>query len=270
MNNMIITAMTSVTGIGLICAIMLAVASKLMAVEVDERVAQLGEALPGANCGACGYPGCDGYATALAEGGAETNLCSPGGAGVLKAISEILGVEAGEIAAVTAVVYCRGDGAAQQAKMDYSGIETCQAAKLFYGGQNACTFGCLGFGDCAAVCPQDTICIENGLAHIDLRNCTGCKLCMKACPNGIISMENDSSCVAVLCRNTEKGAIVRKKCSSGCIACTKCVRECPESAISMVNNLAVIDYDICTGCGKCAESCITKCIRPATAAVLSV
>ena len=263
MSNAIVAAMVSVTALGVLCAIMLAVASKVMAVKIDERVAQLSEIMPGANCGACGFPGCSGYAEALAEGGVETNLCAPGGAEVSKAIGAILGVEAGDVAAQVAAVCCRGDDAARQVKMEYSGIETCTAAKLFYGGQNACIFGCLGFGDCAAVCPQDAICIENGLARIDTRSCIGCKICLKACPNGIISMESDAARVAVLCLNTEKGASVRKKCSSGCIACTKCVRECPEKAITMNNNLAVIDYEKCTNCGKCAESCITKCIRAA-------
>ena len=259
----IVLATVSVSAIGIICAAMLAVASKVMAVQTDERVDNITEILPGANCGACGYPGCSGYAEAIVNDGAETNLCTPGGPEVSKAVSSILGVEAADVVAQVAAVCCRGDDTARQCKMEYSGIETCVAAKLFFGGQNACTFGCLGFGDCAAVCPQDAICIENGLARVDARACIGCKLCVKACPNDIIYMESGPDAVAVLCRNTEKGASVRKKCASGCIACTKCVKECAAGAVSMIDNLARIDYGKCTNCGACADVCMTKCIRGA-------
>ena len=261
MSNVIIMAIASVSGLGLICSIMLAIASKVMAVEVDERVSQVGEIMPGANCGACGYAGCDGYANAIVNEDAETNLCTPGGAEVSKAISSIMGVEAAATVQTYALVCCRGDSAAQHNKMEYSGIESCKAAKQFYGGQNACVFGCLGFGDCAAVCPNNAICVDGGLARVLSADCIGCKLCVKACPNDIIVMEQNAGFAAVMCMNTEKGAVVRKKCSAGCIACTKCVRECPVQAIEMRDNLAVIDYSKCTNCGKCAESCITKCIR---------
>ena len=263
MGNVIIIAMASVAGIGLLCALMLAAASKVMSVAADDRVARLSEALPGANCGACGYPGCEGYAEAIANDGAETNLCSPGGNAVIAQLAAIMGVEAGEMAVQAAVVRCGGDNNARKSKMAYMGIRTCAAAKLLYGGQNACAFGCLGFGDCAAACPQDTICIEDGLARVDPRGCTGCKLCLKACPQEIIIMERDPSIAAVLCMNSEKGASVRKKCAKGCIACTKCVKACPRKAIAMKSSLAVIDCDKCDGCGKCAEACITKAIRPA-------
>jgi len=261
MSNVIIAAMCSVAAIGLICAIMLAIASKVMAVETDERITALSEVLPGMNCGACGFPGCDGYAEAIVNDGAESNRCPPGGRKVSAEIAAIMGVEAGDIIDQYALVQCKGDNETQKSKMDYIGINTCAAAKLLYGGQNSCTFGCLGFGDCAAVCPENTICIENGLARVDSRGCTGCMLCIKSCPQGIITMERDPSNVAILCSNTEKGVSVRKKCSTGCIACARCVKECPEKAISMKKNLAVIDYDECIKCGKCATVCAPKTIR---------
>ena len=87
--NDILIAVALVSGVGLFCGILLAVASKVMAVKVDERVVKLRDALPGANCGACGYTGCDGYAEALAKGEAKTNLCVPGADAVAKHASAI-------------------------------------------------------------------------------------------------------------------------------------------------------------------------------------
>ena len=261
MDNTIMLAILSVTALGLLCAAMLAIASKVMAIKVDERVAAVREVLPGANCGACGYSGCDRYAEALVHEEAMTNLCTPGGDKVSADISAVLGVEAQDVLECVAAVYCRGDASARQHKMEYIGIESCSAAKQLYGGQNACYFGCIGFGDCAAVCPQNAICIEDGLARVDSRACTGCRLCVAACPNNIILLDYSVSTAAVLCKNTEKGAVVRQKCSRGCIGCMKCVRECPAEAIAVVDNLARVDQSKCSGCGHCVEICVTQCIK---------
>ncbi|MCL2243791.1 MAG: RnfABCDGE type electron transport complex subunit B [Treponema sp.] len=257
--NIILVAIVSVTSIGLVCSAILSVASKLMYVKIDERITMLTGIMPGANCGACGYPGCSGYASALIEENAKINLCTPGGSALLAKISGILGVEAGSIEKKTASVRCGGDCNSRQKKMEYMGIQTCFAAKPVYGGENACAFGCLGFGDCQKVCPSDAICMENDLAHIT-KNCTGCGLCVKVCPNNLISIKNASTPAFVACSNIEKGAVARKKCTSGCIACTKCVRECLDGAITIENNLAKIDSEKCTGCGRCIEVCVTKCI----------
>jgi Na+-translocating ferredoxin:NAD+ oxidoreductase RNF subunit RnfB len=232
-----------------------------MYVKVDERAAALRACLPGANCGACGFSGCDGYAAALLAGEAAANLCPPGGSGAAKQIGEILGAEGGDVAKLIAAVRCCGDNDTRSGKMEYGGIQTCAAAKLMFGGHYSCTFGCVGYGDCAAVCPTGAICMENGLARIDTRRCTGCGLCVKGCPNGVITAMEDLRAVAVLCRNTEKGAKVKDKCSRGCIGCMKCAKECPAGAMEVKDFLAGIDYEKCTGCGKCAEVCVKKCIR---------
>ena len=63
----ILIPILAVTVIGLICAVGLAVASSVMAVKEDTRFTEIRACLPGANCGACGYTGCDGYAKALLE-----------------------------------------------------------------------------------------------------------------------------------------------------------------------------------------------------------
>jgi len=234
----------------------------VMYVEVDERVAQIGEVLPGSNCGACGYPGCTGYAEALvAGGGVKANLCTPGGAAVIEQLSEILGVEGGAIERKIAVVRCRGNIEARQKKMTYKGIETCAASKQLFGGDGACTVGCLGFGDCATVCPSNAVCLEEGLARINPTLCTGCGLCLKACPNKLITIEGDAAKSLILCSNIERGAVARKKCTHACIACRRCAKECPAEAIVVEDNLAVVDPEKCTGCGHCAQICPTKCIK---------
>jgi len=260
--NTIFTAVFSVTTIGIICAAVLCIASKLMYVKVDERIAKLQACLPGANCGACGFPGCSGYAVALiSDRSVKPTLCSPGGAETLSKISAFLGVKAGTIEKKSAIVHCRGDCEAMQKKMNYKGIKSCAAAKQLFGGEGACTFGCLGFGDCKTACPANAICIENGLARIDPRLCTGCGLCAKTCPNSLITVEKGDTKVAVLCRNIEKGAIVRKKCTRGCIGCGKCARICLSKAIVIEDSLAKIDYTKCSRCGGCATECVTKSIQ---------
>jgi len=258
--NPIIIAIVFVTIVGLLCAVMLVLASKFMAVEVDDRVTAVRECLPGANCGACGFAGCDGYANALIEDGAAPSLCTPGGAAVAAQIGEILGLEVGSMDKKVAIVACSGNCNATKDKLEYYGLESCAAANLMYGGKGSCTFGCLGLGDCAAVCPENAICIENGIAHIDPRACVGCGLCAKACPKGIIDIKREIDTVVVGCSSTAKPAETRKACTAGCIGCKKCTKVCPTEAITVVNNLAVIDDEKCCACGLCVEVCTTKCI----------
>ena len=258
----IIFAVISVTVIGIICAVMLVIASKVMAVKEDERFPALRECLPGANCGACGYAGCDGYAQALADGTeTHTNLCVPGADDVSHKLSDLLGVSFQDVVEMVAVISCSGDCEATGKKLDYYGLESCAAAKLLFGGSGKCSFGCLGLGDCAKACPSEAIYLSNGIAHIGERICTGCGICTRVCPNHIISLLPDVDKVIVACSNTEKGAVTRKECTNGCIACRKCEKECPEGAITVEGDLARIDYAKCTNCGHCAEVCVTGCIE---------
>ncbi len=241
----------------LLCAVLLTLSSVFFAVPVDERQGAIRDCLPGANCGACGYSGCDGYAEALAKGEAQkTNLCIPGGDKTAQEIAAILGVEAEDVKEQVAYVACNGScGLPADRKYRYEGISTCRGANMAFSGDEPCVYACLGYGDCLRACPQNAICIENGVAHVDPRRCIGCGICVRTCPNHIIRLVDDTTRVVVKCSNHDKGAVAMKACANSCIGCGKCAKVCPQGAISMDNNLAVIDYSKCIGCGLCREAC---------------
>jgi len=257
----ILIAFGIVGGVGLILGILLALVSHFFAVAEDERTKKIRQALPGANCGACGFKGCDDYASAVAEGKAKPNLCIPGGENTATQLSEILGTEVSSAEKKTAFVHCNGNCKATSKKFEYDGIKSCRAASAIYGGPNACSYGCLGFGDCANVCPTNAICVNDGIAHIDPVTCIGCGACVSACPKHVISLIPTSAKTVIMCNSNDKGAQARKNCSNACIGCKKCEKSCPENAISVSNNLASIDYSRCTGCGACVDGCPTGCIK---------
>ena len=257
----VLIAFSVVTAVGLVSGVLLALASHFLHVPENEKVQKLRECLPGVNCGACGYTGCDEYAKALDEGNVKTNLCIPGADKVAADIAGVLGVEAEDVVEMVAYVHCNGNCEATGSKAKYSGVDTCRGSSMLFGGPADCRFGCLGCGDCAAECPVDAICIEDGIAHVNPIICIGCGMCVATCPKGIISLVPDVSKVAVMCSSQDKGAVARKNCKNACIGCKKCELNCPEKAITVENHLAIIDYSKCTACGKCAEVCPTKCIK---------
>ena len=249
-------------GIAIVCAVLLTLASKYFGVKEDETAVAIRDCLPGANCGACGYSGCDGYAKALADKSASaTNLCVPGGDGVAKEIAAILGVEAEDVVEKVAYVACNGTCDASKKRYEYQGVKSCLTANMAYSGEKLCSYACLGYGDCVVVCPKGAITIENGVANINPRKCIGCGICVRTCPNSIIHLINDTSRVVVECSNKDKGAVTRKACTNGCIGCMKCQKTCPHGAITVKDNLATIDYSLCTGCGECAKVCPVHCIH---------
>ena len=249
-------------GIAVICAVLLTVASVFFGVKEDETAIAIRECLPGANCGACGYNGCDAYAKALAENKADaTNLCVPGGDKVSREISAILGVEALDVEEMVAYVACNGTCGVSEQRYEYQGPRSCIAANLHYSGSKLCKDACLGYGDCAAACPKDAIYIEDGVAHVDSSECIGCGICVRTCPNAIIKLIPEVAKVTVNCSNHDKGALTRKYCANGCIGCMKCEKACPSGAIKVQNNVATIDYSLCTSCKECVKVCPVKCIH---------
>lgn len=260
--EMYITPVLIVGVIGLIAGLILAAAAKFMAVPVDERFNQLRAALPGANCGACGYAGCDAYANAFLEKeGVATNLCTPGGASVAMELSTILGVEFAAITPKYAIVHCNGTCANTDSKVDYKGPQTCKACSTFYNGKGICDNACLGYGDCKHVCAYGAVSIVDGVAVIDKDLCVACGMCVTACPKSIIDIVPATNLVYVSCSSTAKGAATRKACKVGCIGCKKCEKACPSAAITVTDNLARIDPEKCTNCEACVKECPTNAIR---------
>lgn len=253
----ILTAVIIVAVIGLILGLGLAVASIVMAVPKDEKAEQIREHLPGANCGACGFSGCDGYAAALSKGETDnTALCAPGGNAVSTEIAQILGISAGEVTPEAAVVLCCGHNGDAVTKYEYLGVESCRMASQLFGGPKECTYGCVGLGDCVKACEYDAIHICNGVARINPALCRACKQCIKTCPKNLIElMPLHRITAAVLCKNHDKGALTRKECKSGCIGCMKCVKACEYGAVTVENFSAHVDCKKCVGCGKCTEVC---------------
>lgn len=258
----IILAVVIVAGIGILAGLLLAVLSKVMSVPVDEKAAEIEELLPGANCGACGFAGCASYASALSQGKTtDTGLCAPGGNETSKKIAGIMGLAAGNIMPMTAVVCCKGTPEKAKTKMIYSGVPSCKLATQLFGGDKNCAYGCIGLGDCARECPYDAIMLCDGVAVVNPALCRACKVCVNTCPKKLIElMPKGQLTAAVLCKNHDKGAKTRKDCDVGCIGCTKCVKACPNNAITMDNFVAKVDNSLCTACGACNETCPTKAI----------
>ncbi|MGQ9778967.1 MAG: RnfABCDGE type electron transport complex subunit B [Bacillota bacterium] len=252
----VLTSLLLLGGLGALFGLLLAFAAKKFAVEADPRIDEIEKILPGANCGACGYPGCRGAAEAIVEGRAPITVCPVGKAAVAEKIGAVMGVAVEANVPKKAVVLCRGGREDCPDRFVYRGVPDCRAAHRLAGGPKACEYGCLGLGTCVAACPFGAIRLnEQGLPEIG-PECTGCGLCVRACPRGIITLIPADRKVAVIaCRNRRRGAEVRKICRVGCLGCGLCARNCPEKAIAIVENLAVIDPEKCTGCGLCLEKC---------------
>lgn len=246
--------------LGIIFGGVLSFASKKFHVEVDERVAQVRECLGGANCGACGYPGCDGFAAAVVAGEAPVNGCAPAGEKGAKAIGKIMGVDAGVTEKLVARVLCQGENGIAKERYQYDGYQSCSTAAGLAGGPKDCRFACLGLGDCMDKCAFGAIHMENGIAHIDPEKCTACGACVKACPRSVIKLLPVSSKVIVRCRNSDTARAARAVCMDACIGCGRCKKECQYEAITVENGFARIDPDKCTRCGACAAVCPCKCI----------
>lgn len=257
----IIFAAVVVGGVGILIGFFLGVSGEKFKVEVDEREVAVTEALPGNNCGGCGYAGCSGLAAAIVKGEAEISGCPVGGAPVAAKIGEIMGVEAG--AQVKQVAFVKCNGTCDKAKQDYEyhGINDCIMVNMMQnGGPKSCNYGCLGEGTCVKACPFDAIHIVDGVAVVDKEECKACGKCIAACPKHLIELVPYDQKHLVQCSSKDKGKDVMQACSVGCIGCKMCVRVCEAGAVEVVDNIAHIDPAKCTNCGKCAEKCPKKII----------
>lgn len=246
--------------LGVVFGIVLSFADKKFAVKVDEKIQRIREVVAGANCGACGYPGCDGFAAAVARGEAPINGCTPGGQKTSDAIAVIMGVSADASEPKVARVLCQGKTGVASIRYEYAGYPSCQSASQYAGGPKKCQYSCLGLGDCVNVCHFDAMKIEENIVVVDEEKCTACGMCVKTCPRNVLELLPKSALVTVRCQNKANAKEAREACSKGCIACKRCVKECKHDAIAVNDGYARIDVEKCTRCGDCARVCPCQCI----------
>jgi electron transport complex protein RnfB len=256
----IIYAVCVLAALGGLFGLLLAVTGKKFAVEEDPRAKLVRGALGGANCGACGYAGCDAFAVAVAKGSAPVTGCTAGGKKVADAIAEIMGTTADVGERKVARVRCRGSHDNAAKRYDYAGINSCQAAAQLAGGPKQCSYGCLGFGDCAAACKFNSITVASGIADINDDFCTGCGACVRTCPRNVITLIPKNKTVVVLCQNPATGKAAMRECKTACIGCRRCEKNCPSDAITVKDGVARIDNSKCTRCGACVVACPMHCI----------
>lgn len=266
MTTTVLYTIISLSILGAIMAVILYVVAQKFKVYEDPRIDQVEDALPGANCGGCGFPGCRGFAEALvkADDISEFN-CPVGGNDTMKDVARILGKEIEEKEPKVAVVRCSGSYQNRPRTTEYDGPGSCAIEASLYGGETGCHYGCLGKGDCVEACEFEAIFMneETGLPYVVDENCTACNACVTACPNDIIELrerKKKDRKIYVSCVNQDKGALARKVCQVACIGCNKCVKECPFDAITLENNLAYIDPVKCKLCRKCVDVCPTNAI----------
>ncbi|MBR2132403.1 MAG: RnfABCDGE type electron transport complex subunit B [Oscillospiraceae bacterium] len=248
--------------IGGIFGVVLAVASRVFAVQNDPRLGEIIDALPGANCGGCGYPGCGACAAAILEGKAPVNACPSCVGEKVSRIAAVMGVEVEAVERRVAFVRCAGGNRASHKFGKYVGIDDCVAAmKIAGNGYLDCSAGCLGLGTCVKACKFDAIKINaNGVAEVNKDKCTHCMKCAEVCPRHVIADMPYAADTILTCASKEKGAIAKSHCGVSCISCRLCEKNCPNGAITIKNNLAFIDYNKCTACGICASKCPRKAI----------
>lgn len=258
----ILIAVAIVGGVGIFIGIFLSIAAKAFYVYTDPKETEVLEALPGNNCGGCGYPGCSGLASAIAKGEAPVTGCPVGGKNVADVIAEIMGVEAGDVQRMVAYVKCKGTCDKTTEDYDYTGVKDCRMAAMVPGkGSKTCNYGCLGLGACVKACTHDAIQILDGVAVVNMEKCVGCGQCVSTCPMSVIEMVPYDAIERVGCSSHDKGPVVMKACKAGCIGCGICAKNCPTQAVTVTDFLAHIDYSKCIGCGACAEKCPKKIIE---------
>ncbi len=250
-----------VGAVGIFVGLFLGAAGIKFKVETDEKEEAVLAALPGNNCGGCGFAGCSGLAAAIAKGEAPVNACPVGGEAVGSKIAQIMGVDAGSSERMAAYVHCQGGCGKASVDYEYTGAQDCRVmAFVPGGGPKSCNSGCMGYGSCVKACPFDAIAVTDGVAVVDKEKCKACGKCVAACPKHLISLIPYHAKQVVACSSTDKGPVTMKACTVGCIGCGICVRNCPNGAVAVQDFHAAIDHGKCTGCGICAEKCPKKAI----------
>ncbi len=231
------------TGLGVTLAGLLAIASRRLQVDEDPRIDAVEEMLPKANCGACGTAGCRAFAEAVVQGQIEPVKCTVNPPEMTQAIADFLGVEAGQQEKLVARLACAGGSHVAYERARYQGLQTCRAASLVSGGTKGCVWGCLGLGDCEAVCNFGAIHMNKyGLPIVDENKCVACNDCVTVCPKDLFSLQPVSHQLWIACKNRDAADEGEAHCEVVCTACGRCAADAPEGLIKIENNLAVIDY----------------------------
>ena len=272
--ELILSAVLVLGAIALVAALVLFGVSKKFAVEEDPRLGQVGELLPGANCGGCGFAGCSGMAAALVKGADAGSIdglmCPVGGADVMGKVADLLGLAVANTEAKVAVVRCNGSCEHRPRIAEYDGLHTCAAMNSCGAGETGCGFGCLGCGDCVAACQFGAISInpETGLPEVDEEKCTGCGACAKACPRHIIELRKKGPKgrrVYVQCVNHDKGAVANTEAKVAVVRCNGSCEHRPRIAeydglhtCAAMNSCGAGETGCgfgCLGCGDCVAAC---------------
>ncbi|MEA2014814.1 MAG: RnfABCDGE type electron transport complex subunit B [Thermodesulfobacteriota bacterium] len=261
MLSSILVPVISLTITALVLGVGIVLVSIKFHVEEDPLIEAIVKLLPGANCGACGQPGCAQFAATLVATRNPALVCPTMSSEANEQIGAILGMKLSEKSPCICAVKCQGTNAVSKLTADYHGIVDCWAAKQAFHGTKVCPYACLGLGSCISVCNYDAMRIVDGMVEIIEENCVGCGLCVKECPVGVLEIhEKKPERYLVACSSMDKGATTRKYCEVGCIGCMKCVKACPVEAITVNSFCAAIDQSKCTSCGKCIEVCPTHSI----------
>jgi Na+-translocating ferredoxin:NAD+ oxidoreductase RNF subunit RnfB len=266
MSSTILLTIIMLGALGLFAAVILYFVAQKFKITEDPRIDIVTEALPGVNCGGCGFSGCRAFAEVLVKSDSMEGLnCPVGGAATMNSVAVILERQAVAVEPKVAVVRCNGTPENCTRTSFYDGAVNCRVAHALYGGNTNCQYGCLGCGDCVAACKFDAMYMDpvTQLPVIIDEKCVSCGACVKACPRNIIELRKRNKKerkIYVSCVNKDKGGPARRACQVACIGCGKCVKVCPYDAITMVDNLAFIDSFKCKLCRKCAPECPTGAI----------
>lgn len=266
-----LTAIILLGGLGFVVSVVLAIVyTKRAGTSPAPTLKQVLDSLPGANCGACGFPACEGYADALVDGKMNIGECPAGGKGLADKLSGIFGTQAKtcgypmvqfEVEPQLPILICRGDNTHTYERFNYVGIDSCLAADIMAKGPKSCTYGCLGFGDCVAVCKFDAIRMsDEDLPIIDARKCNGCGTCIEVCPRKVLKLASKEQKIYVGCDSPESAEVTKLNCRIGCIGCGLCEKSCPYEAIKVENGRARIKFGLCQNCAICVYKCPTTAI----------
>jgi len=263
----VLVALISLGGIGLFFGVVLAFLDKKLKVEVDPTIEKVTRMLPGLNCGACGFAGCDVFAQRVVKAKDLFGGCLPGGKELNKEIASSLGIESSfKSTPFKVVVFCGARFGEKKTSFEYRGPQKCSYAQLGLGTID-CRYGCLGLGDCVSVCPTKALYIEAGLVVVDYDKCIGCGKCVKVCPRNVLQLvEVERGAIyAVSCSNPANALGTKMVCSKGCIGCGICVRLVNDSPFYLTRGLSRLDRNKVKGTDKeklelAKEKCPVKII----------